>query len=140
MAETKTQATGKSVDKFIDSLDDERKRNDSRTLVALMEKATKAKAEMWGENIIGCGRYLYKYANGREAQWPLAGFSPRKRYITLYLEAEFDQRDELLAKLGKHTTSKVCVYVKSLEGLHMPTLKKLVAESVKQTKKIHPIP
>jgi hypothetical protein len=85
---------------------------------------------MWGTSIVGFGSYHYKYASGREADWMLTGFSPRKQNITLYIMAGFEQYHEMLARLGKHTCAKSCLYIKRLSDVHMPTLKQLVQASV----------
>ena len=85
---------------------------------------------MWGANIIGYGTYRYKYASGREGEWFLTGFSPRKQNLTLYIMSGFDQYDSLLANLGKHSTGKSCLYVKKLEDIDLTTLKEMVKLSV----------
>jgi hypothetical protein len=99
-----------------------------------MEGVTKASPEMWGSSIVGFGRYRYRYANGREAEWPLAAFSPRKRELTIYLEPGFTRDRQLLRELGKHRTSKACLYIKSLEDVDMHALKALIRTSIKVTK------
>ena len=85
---------------------------------------------MWGSSIVGFGSYHYKYASGREGDSFLTGFSPRKQNLTLYIMAGFDQYEELLKKLGKHTTGKSCLYIKRLENIDLPTLKALIQQSV----------
>jgi hypothetical protein len=97
-----------------------------------MEEATGAKPKMWGPAIIGFGSYHYKYDSGREGDWLLTGFSPRKNDLTLYLMMGFEQHRELMQQLGKHKTSKSCLYIKRLEDVHVPTLKKLIKASLKQ--------
>ena len=138
MAELKTKVSDASVDDFLNSVPDERVRADCRDIVAMMEKATGAPPRMWGTNIIGFGSYHYTYASGRTGDWPLIGFAPRKTNITLYIMAGFEQYDALLAKLGKHSTGKSCLYIKRLSDVHLPTLKKLVEASVKHMKKTNP--
>ena len=138
MAELKTKPTGASVTNFINALADEQVRQDCRIIVDLMRAATKAEPEMWGSAIVGFGRYHYTYASGREADWMLTGFSPRKQNLTLYIMAGFEHYDELLAKLGKHTCGKACLYIKRLSDIHLPTLKKLVQASVKHMRASHP--
>ena len=135
-AELKTQRNSSSVKAFLDSVSDERKRKDARAVSALMQDVTGEKPAMWGTSIVGFGSYHYKGASGREGDWMLTGFSPRKDSLTLYLMSGFQQHSELLAKLGKHKTSMGCLYIKSLEDVHLPTLKKLVRQSVKQLKEI----
>lgn len=138
MAEPKTKLTKASVAKFLNAIPDERKRQDCWAIVEIMQAATKAEPRMWGSNIVGFGTYHYSYASGQEADWPIVGFSPRKQNITLYLSSGFEQYDELLSKLGKHSCGKVCIYIKRLSDIHVPTLKKLVNASVKHVIKTHP--
>ena len=137
MAETKTKPTAVSVDEFIANVEDERKRDDSRVLVKLMSKATGAKARMWGPTIVGFGTYHYKYESGHESDACIAGFSPRRAAISIYL-AEFPERDALLAKLGKHKMGKACLYVKKLDDIDMDVLKQLVETSIAYVTKQYP--
>jgi hypothetical protein len=130
MAEAKTRPTGASVADFIATVPDEVKRADCQVLVKLMQKATGRKAEMWGDAIVGFGRYEITYANGSKADWPVIGFSPRKNDLTVYLMEGFDQQQALLAKLGKHKTGKVCLYLKRLSDVDMAVLTDLVDHSV----------
>lgn len=132
MAELKTKPNKISVEKFLKTIADEQTRADCETLVKLMKEATGAEPKMWGSSIVGFGQYHYKYESGREGDWFLTGFSPRKQNLTLYIMAGFAGYAELMEKLGKHTTGKSCLYVKRLSDLHMPTLKKLIRGSVKQ--------
>jgi hypothetical protein len=134
MTEPKTRPTKESVPRFLRALSDDRQRRDAIALAQLMEGITKASPEMWGSSIVGFGRYRYRYANGREAEWPLAAFSPRKRELTIYLEPGFTRDRQLLRKLGKHRTSKACLYIKSLEDVDLHTLKALIRTSIKVTK------
>ena len=131
MAELKTKVNKANVEKFLNTIKDEKKREDSFTVLELMKQVTKAEPRMWGSSIVGFGSYHYKYASGREGDWFLTGFSARKQNLTLYIMAGFDEYEELLKKLGKHTTGKACLYIKSLEDVHVPTLRKLVQQSVK---------
>jgi Domain of unknown function (DU1801) len=137
MAEPKTKLTNASVESFLNAIQDEDKRKDCWAIAGIMETATKAKPRMWGSAIVGFGSYRFKYADGREADWPITSFSPRKANITLYIMAGFEGYDELLAQLGKHDCSKSCVYIKRLSDIHVPTLKKLIAASVKHVIKTH---
>jgi hypothetical protein len=95
-----------------------------------MQKATKAKPEMWGTSIVGFGRYKWRGAGGKEVEWMITAFAPRKTNLTLYLWPEFDDKNELLAKLGKHSCGKGCLYLKRLSDVHVPTLTKLINASV----------
>ena len=136
MAELKTKKTRASVAKFVDSIEDERKRKESRVVLKMMQKITGEKPKMWGPAIVGFGRYHYKYASGREGEWFLTGFSPRKQALTLYIMSGFSQYDALLKKLGKFKTGKACLYVNKLEDVHLPTLEKLIRQSVKHKAQI----
>lgn len=136
MAELKTKANDAPVGKYLDkAAANAEVRADCDAIVAMMEKATKAKARMWGDAIIGFGSFVYRYQNGKSMDWMLCGFSPRKANISLYLFGAFPGRDELLEKMGKHACGAGCIYVKRLSDIHVPTLRKLINESVKYTKK-----
>jgi len=137
MAELKTKVNNASVGKFIKSIKDERIREDCYKILDIMKKATKAGPKMWGTSIIGFGSYHYKYASGREGDWMLTGFSPRKQNLTLYIMPGFAEYDGLLKKLGKHTIGKSCLYIKKLEDVDQKVLKELVTKSVKKMKKSH---
>jgi len=134
MAENKTKQTDGSIKKFLNGVADEQQRKDSFALVELMQMATKLPPKMWGSSIVGFGSYHYKYESGREGDMPLVGFSPRKGALTLY-GLGIAEKQELMEKLGKHTTGKGCVYIKKLEDVHLPTLKKLIQQSAKQRMK-----
>ena len=138
MAAPKTRPTGASVAAFIKRQPDERTRADCLTLVALMEKVTGEKAVMWGPSIIGFGTYKLTYADGSAADWPIAGFSPRKQDLTLYLMGVFDRHADLMQRLGKHRTGKVCLYIKRLADVDMNVLKQLVTASVKYGRATYP--
>lgn len=137
-SEPKTKQTTKSVTAFLATVKDERRRRDCRTVMALMKAATKAPAKMWGPSIVGFGTYRYVYASGREGDWPRIAFSPRKSDLTLYVSPGFEGYPALMKKLGKVKTGKVCVYIKSLDDVHMPTLKALIKGSVQHMKRLYP--
>jgi len=130
MAELKTRPGDESVDAFLAGVGDETKRKDCLTLVKIMKKATRAKPKMWGGTIVGFGSYHYRYASGREGDWFLVGFSPRKQNLSLYLMAGFDGSGALLKKLGKHKTGKSCLYVNKLADIDLDVLTELVRRSV----------
>jgi len=132
MAELKTKQTGASVKQFLNKITDEQRRDDCFAIAKMMEEATGAKPKMWGSSIVGFGSYHYKYESGREGDWMMTGFSPRKNDLTLYLMMGFEKQRELMKQLGKHKTSKSCLYIKRLDDVHVPTLKKLIKESVKE--------
>ena len=131
MGELKTKLTQASVEEFLSSIEDEQTRNDCRAIAGIMEKATKAKPRMWGPSIVGFGSFVYKYADGREMDWMLIAFSPRKKNITLYVYGDFPGYDGLMARLGTYKCGKSCLYIKRLSDIHLPTFKKLVQESVR---------
>lgn len=128
MAKNKTTENKASVTDFINSVADERKRADSFKIVELMEQESGFPAKMWGPAIIGFGSYHYKYESGREGDMPLVGFSPRVNAITLYLANGAPGFDALLGKLGKHTMSKACIYVKKLTDIDVDVLRTMVRE------------
>lgn len=131
----KTKPTKKSVGAFIKSQPNAQVRDDCKVIAKLMSEATGEKPQMWGSSMVGFGTYHYKYASGREGDWPIIGFSPRKQNLTLYLMMYgFDQHTELLNKLGKHSLGKGCLYIKRLSDIDLPTLKRLIKASVKQQK------
>ena len=134
MAEPKTRPTTASVTGFIKRHPDEQMRADCLTMVALMEKVTGEKAVMWGPSIIGFGTYPLVYANGSKADWPVAAFAPRGKELNLYVLNEFEGRDELLKKLGKHRTGKVCLYIRRLPDVDMKVLKEMVVRCVRETR------
>lgn len=133
MAELKTQKNDASVTDFLNGVD-EKRREDCFALLELMEDVTGEPAKMWGTSIVGFGDYHYHYASGREANWMLTGFSPRKQNLTLYIMSGFDAYDELLAKLGKHSTGKSCLYIKRLSDVDTDVLRRLVKTSVEHMK------
>lgn len=134
MAELKTKLNDASVEDFINSVEDEVKRNFTFTILDLMKKVTKEEAKMWGPSIIGFGTYHYKYKSGQEGDWMQVGFSPRKQAMTLYIMSGFSKYEELLSKLGKFKTGKSCLYLKKEEDIDMKILKELVTQSVKYIK------
>jgi|ERR1700722_11069336 hypothetical protein len=130
MADNKTKPTKLSVAAFIDALSDKTKRADAKALVKLMQSASGEKPKMWGSSIIGFGSYHYTYESGREGDMPLAGFSPRKAATVLYGVTRSSDSEALLAKLGKHTTGKGCLYVKKLADVDQKVLQALVVKSL----------
>jgi hypothetical protein len=134
--ELKTKVNDASVEGFLNSVTDEQKREDCFEILRLMEQVTKEEPKMWGSSIVGFGSYHYKGASGREGDWLLTGFSPRKENLTLYIMGGFDLHQDLLKKLGKHKTSVGCLYIKKLDDVDKEVLKELVAESVRTMKKL----
>ena len=130
MAENKTKPTKISVAEFIDAINDQTKRADAKTLVKLMQSATGEKPKMWGPSIIGFGSLHYVYDTGREGDMPLIGFSPRKAANVLYSTTSFSGAEALLARLGKYTTGKGCLYIKKLADVDQKVLETLITKSV----------
>ena len=127
----KTKPTEQSVTDFLNQIPDAQRRADCFAVAKLMEEVTGSKPKMWGPSIVGFGSYHYKYASGREGDWLITGFSPRKQDLTLYIMMGFAKHEALMKQLGKHKVAKSCLYIKNLSDIHLPTLKKLVRASVK---------
>ena len=134
-AELKTKVNEASVTDFLNSVEDEQKRKDSFEVLKLMKQVSKEDPKMWGGSIVGFGSYHYKGASGREGEWMLIGFSPRKQNITLYIMPGFERYPDLMKKLGKYSTGKSCLYIKRLSDVDAAVLKELVTESLKVMKK-----
>ena len=135
-AELKTKLNDASVEDFLNTVGDEQIRADCFEIAKLMKQVTKEEPKMWGSSIVGFGSYHYKGASGREGDWMLVGFSPRKQNLTLYIMAGFDGYPDLLKKLGKFSTGKSCLYIKKLADVDKKVLKELVSESVQFMKKV----
>jgi hypothetical protein len=135
MAELKTQPTNEKVTDFLDKVVDPVKRRDSYKILELLKKVTGEEPVMWGTSIVGFGRYHYQYASGREGDWMLTGFSPRKQALTLYILSGFDEYDDLLGKLGKYKAGVSCLYIKKMEDIDQEVLEELVNQSVDHMKK-----
>jgi hypothetical protein len=136
--QNKTQPTAASVDNFIQGVKDPRRHRDCLALIELMRKVTGEEPEMWGSSMVGFGKYHYKYASGYEGDYFITGFSPRKDSLTLYLMPGFDGRESLLAKLGRHKTGKGCLYLKTLDDVHLPTLTRLIRQCTTDLKRMYP--
>jgi hypothetical protein len=130
MAELKTKQNEQSVVDFLRAVPDQRKRDDSFAILELMKEVTGQEPKMWGDSIIGFGNYHYKYATGREGDWFLTGFSPRKQNLTLYIMAGFDEYDDLLKKLGKYKMGKACLYINKLTDVDLAVMRELIRKSV----------
>ncbi|PWB76638.1 MAG: hypothetical protein C3F07_03380 [Anaerolineales bacterium] len=132
MAELKTKVNKASVEKFLKGVKDKQKQEDCFRILEIMKRATKSEPQMWGTSIVGFGGYRYKYASGREGEWFLTGFSPRKQNITLYIMSGFEDYDKLLEDLGKYSTGKSCLYIRKLEDVDPKVLKELVTKSARK--------
>lgn len=131
MAELKTRENSASVAAFLNAIDDTQKRADAKKIAAMMRKATGSRAKMWGKSIVGFGSYHYKYASGREGDWMLIGFSPRKQDLTMYIMTGFKEFDVFMSRLGKHKTGKSCLYVKRLADIDLKVLESLMQGSIR---------
>jgi hypothetical protein len=129
----KTTETNKSVSSFVKSIADKTRQADCLSIIKVFQEASAFEPKMWGSAIIGFGSYHYKYDSGHEGDAPLVGFSPRKSEFALYI-ANFEGKEELLKKFGKHKTAKSCVYIKNLAEVDPAVLKKLVIGAVKHYK------
>ena len=136
--EPKTKLNQASVTKFLNSIDDAKRREDSFAVLEIMQTITKQEAKMWGTATVGFGTYHYVYASGREGDWMQVGFSPRKNALTLYIMSGFSNYSELMEKLGKYKTGKSCLYIKKLEDIDLKILKELIRESVKYINQTYP--
>lgn len=139
MAENKTKETEKSVEDFINAVEDQKKRQDSFELLKLFQEVSGFEPKMWGDSIVGYGSYHYKYDSGREGDFLLIGFSPRKNAISLYLSCDIEgQHASILSKLGKFKNGKSCLYVNKLEDINIEVLKDMVRASMDFTLKKYP--
>ena len=137
MKQNKTQRIDNSVSLFLDQIEPEQKRKDSHALVALMSKITAEEPKLWGTSIIGFGDYHYKYKNGREGDWFLTGFSPRKNALTVYLMCDLSHEGLDFDGLGKYKLSKGCLYFKKIEGVDLNVLTQIIKDSIEIIKKMY---
>ena len=143
MAESMTKESGKSPRAFIAAVEDEDRRKDAQALLDLMARVTGDKPKMWGDSIVGFGKYHYKYESGHEGDTCITGFSPRQREFSIYLNGSYfpgmeARREKLLAKLGKHRMGKACLYVKRLSDIDLKVLEQLVVLGVDELRKRYP--
>lgn len=134
MSQNKTQPSKVDVKTFLLSVRPEEKQQDCFTPYSLMKNSTEKKGILWGESIVGFGSYRYKYKSGREGNWFLIGFSPRKNNLTLYLSFDLEQIDFTYEKLGKHKRGKGCLYIKSLKDIEIKELEVLIKKAISLTK------
>lgn len=135
MTENKTKASNKSVTQFLNAIENKGRRDDAKKVAAMMRKATGKRARLWGTSIVGFGTYHYKYASGREGDWALVGFSPRKQNLVVYIMPGFSEFPALLKKLGKYKTGKSCLYLNKLDDVDESVLERLIVDSVKVMRK-----
>ena len=130
--QNKTVQTDLSPREFIASVEQDKRRTDAQILLPWFEDVTDLKPRMWGSSIIGYGRYHYKYESGREGEWCLTGFSPRKAALSVYIMPgyQFDTMQEKLSRLGKHKLGKSCLYINKLDDIDLAVLQEIVEEGV----------
>lgn len=131
--EPKTRETDASVEDFLDSIENEERRDDGYRLLEMYARITGKKPKMWGPAIIGFGNGTIKYSDGSELDWPKAAFSPRKQNLTLYVITGTEEQKKLFDKLGKHSTSVACLYIKRLSDVDIKVLEKVIADSYKHS-------
>jgi len=130
MSSNKTVETDDSVENFINAVDNEQKRRDSWDLIALMKDITGSEPKMWGSSLVGFGQYHYKYASGREGNFFITGFSPRKAALTVYVMPGFDAYEKQLSRLGPYKTGKSCLYLRNLNVVDRDVLEEIIRDSV----------
>lgn len=135
MAEIKTKKTVESVIAFLNKIENNEKRADAFKIKEIMEKLTGSAAQMWGSAIIGFGEVKLKYSSGREVEWMICGFSPRKQNLTIYIHEDFPEKQELLAQLGKHQSGKGCIYINRLSDINLNVLEKYISAGIAATLK-----
>ena len=137
MYELKTKINDADVSAYLDAVESEQQRNDSFALIELLSELTGHQPKMWGTSIVGFGSHHYVYASGREGDWPLIGFSPRKQNISIYIMAGFSEYESLMKKLGKHKTGKSCLYIKKLADIDVKVLRDLSEASIAWMRKTY---
>ncbi|MCH9694429.1 MAG: DUF1801 domain-containing protein [Gammaproteobacteria bacterium] len=137
MAENKTKPTKQSVTAFVNAIEDKQKRADAKKVASMMRKATGKKAKMWGSSIVGYGNYHYKYDSGREGDFMVTGYSPRKQALTVYIVPGFSHFKAEMDKLGKYKTGRSCLYIKRLSDVDEKVLERLIKKSVQHMNKTY---
>ena len=138
MTQLKTQRNDASVEDYLNSLEDSRKRDDCFVLLQMMQELTGEEPAMWGDSIVGFGFYKYRYNSGRSGEWFITGFAPRKRDLTVYIMPGFDRYHDLMERLGKHKTGVSCLYLNRLQTIDVPTLRELISRSVADMREDNP--
>ena len=138
MAENKTKRNDGDVIAYLESVQNKRRREDSFVVLKMMEEVTGEPAEMWGTSIVGFGSYHYRYDSGREGDFMISGFAPRKQALTLYIMGGHERYQELFAKLGKYRTGKSCLYINKLADVDLAVLREIITESVAHMRRAHP--
>ncbi len=134
MAENKTKPTAKSVPEFLNQIADPKRREDCLAIAEIMERLSGSQPKMWGDSIVGFGDYRYKYASGREGDWFLVGFAPRKQNLSIYIMGYLEFYSDILEGLGKFKHGKGCLYIKKLEDINLEVLETLITTSITRLK------
>ena len=134
----KTQLNDASVEDFLASVGNARRRQDSAEVLELMQDVTGETPRMWGDSIVGFGSYHYRYKSGREGDWPRIGFSPRKQYLAIYIMPGFGDYQDLLTRLGKHRTSVSCLYINKLADVGRDVLREIIAAAYQEMARRYP--
>ncbi len=137
MAEPKTKPGNGSVTEFIAAVEKDKKRADAEQLLAIMIEITGKQPVLWGDSIVGFGQYHYQYKSGREGDWPVTGFSPRKQNLAIYIMPGFSSYTSLLEKLGKHKTGASCLYINKLEDVDVDVLKQIISTAYQDMHSIY---
>ncbi|MCY4561841.1 MAG: DUF1801 domain-containing protein [Flavobacteriaceae bacterium] len=138
MASNKTKPTSASVTEFLNKIEDPKKKSDCFKLIEMMHQITNQQPKMWGNSIVGFGQYHYKYKSGRQGEWFLTGFSPRKQNLSLYLMCDLKNKTLPFHRLGKHKKSVGCLYIKQLEDVNTQVLEEIISKAVEYTKSLYP--
>ncbi len=140
MAKLKTTPNNLNVEDFLNAVEHDTRREDSFVVLQMMKDITGEAPQMWGTSIIGFGNYHYKYDSGREGDWFLTGFSPRKKSLTIYMmgSASASSREEILSRLGKHKTGRGCLYINKLTDVDLEVLAELIRAGVAALKEKYP--
>ncbi len=137
MAQNKTVRNDGDVLAYLESVQNKRRREDSLVVLKIMEEVTGEPAEMWGTSIVGFGSYHYKYESGREGDFMIAGFAPRKQALTLYIMGGHERHEALYAKLGKYRTGRSCLYINKLDDVDLDVLREIISASVDYMRRTH---
>ena len=138
MADNKTLPNNASVKDFITKVEHKRRKQDAETLLDFMNEITGLQPVMWGDSIIGYGKYHYQYKSGHQGDYFLTGFSPRKTAMTIYIMPGFNKHEKQLKKLGKYKNSVSCLYITNLDNIDMNVLREIIEDSIKHMKEIYP--
>ena len=130
MSQNKTRPSDKDVVTFLRSVSPKEKQEDCFSILNIMQQITGKGAVLWGDSIVGFGDYRYKTKSGRENNWFITGFSPRKNALTLYLFCDLQHNEFSFQNLGKQKLGKGCLYIKILSDVDITVLKNIIKKAV----------